>query len=122
MGEARPDDERERRRSAVGELGAALRDLADVAVRTEVGEEELAAATAAARELTRALGARSRELLQVAAVDDPDAGERWYSPVYGPGSPIAPPLELAPATPGTAIGRPPWNGFPRRDPGAAPSP
>jgi uncharacterized protein (TIGR00369 family) len=105
VGEARPDDERERRRSAVGELGAALRDLADAAVRTEVGEEELAAATAAARELTRALGARSRELLQVAAVDDPDAGERWYSPVYGPGSPIAPPLELDPATPGTAIGR-----------------
>jgi len=97
------DDERERRRSAVGELGAALRDLADAAVRTEVGEDELAAATAATRELTRALGARSRELLQIAAVDDPDAGERWYSPVYGPGSPIAPPLVLAPAASGTAI-------------------
>ena len=28
----------------------------------------------------------------MAAVDDPVRGERWYSPVYGPGSPVAPPL------------------------------
>ena len=29
---------------------------------------------------------------EIASVDDPETGERWYSPVYGPGSPVAPPM------------------------------
>jgi uncharacterized protein (TIGR00369 family) len=82
-----------------------LRDLADAAVRTEVPADELAAVAAAARELTARLRATGRELHEVASVDDPDAGERWYSPVYGPGSPVAPPLEVSDTPDGRATGR-----------------
>ena len=93
------------RREAVGELGTALRELVDAAVRTEVGLPELAEAAGLARELAALLRGQSRELHEIAAVDDPETGERWYSPVYGPGNPIAPPL-VATATPdGRATGR-----------------
>jgi acyl-coenzyme A thioesterase PaaI-like protein len=97
--------ERTARREVVGELGAALRDLVDAAVRTEVPAEELAAVAAAARELTARLRADGRELHDIASVDDPERGERWYSPVYGPGSPVAPPLEATDTPDGRATGR-----------------
>jgi uncharacterized protein (TIGR00369 family) len=84
--------DREVRRAAVGELGTALRELVDAAVRTEVSVTELAEATGLARELAARLRAESRELHEIASVDDPEIGERWYSPVYGPGSPVAPPM------------------------------
>jgi hypothetical protein len=76
----------------VGELGDALRELVDAAVRTEVPLAELAEATDLARELAARLRADSRELHEIASVDDPEIGERWYSPVYGPGNPVAPPM------------------------------
>ncbi|TFV76220.1 PaaI family thioesterase [Blastococcus sp. CT_GayMR20] len=98
-------DERVVRRDAVGELGAALRDLVDAAVRTEVPLEELGAATAAARELAARLRAETRGLHDIAGVDDPETGERWYSPVYGPGNPIAPPLVPTDSADGRATGR-----------------
>ncbi len=98
-------DERAARRQVVGELGAALRELADAAVRTEVPDDELAAVAAVARELTARLRATSRGLHEVAAVDDTDTGERWYSPVYGPGSPVAPPLVASDTPDGRATGR-----------------
>ncbi|SDO52697.1 uncharacterized domain 1-containing protein [Klenkia soli] len=85
---------REERRDAVGDLGAAMRELVDACVRTEVDAAELAAVAAGARELAARLRVGGRGLLDVAAVDDPVAGERWYSPVYGPGSPVAPPLTV----------------------------
>lgn len=84
------DEARSLRRQAVGTLGAALRELADVAVRTEVPVADLEKATALAAELTALLGTDVREVHQIAAVDDPEVGERWYNPVYGPGSPVAP--------------------------------
>ena len=85
---------RDRRRDVVGSLGTALRELVDAAVRTEVDEAELAAVEAVVREQAARLRAVSRELTAIAAVDDPEMGERWYSPVYGPGSPLAPPLQV----------------------------
>jgi uncharacterized protein (TIGR00369 family) len=97
--------EREVRREAVGELGAALRDLVDAAVRTEVSLDELAAATAAARELAASLRTETRSLHDIATVDDPSTGERWYSPVYGPGNPVAPPMEASSTPDGRATGR-----------------
>jgi uncharacterized protein (TIGR00369 family) len=97
--------ERSARRDAVGALGAALRDVVDAAVRTEVSIEDLAAATVAARELAERLRAEGRDLHQVARVDDPDVGERWYSPVYGPGNPVAPPMVATQADDGRAEGR-----------------
>jgi acyl-coenzyme A thioesterase PaaI-like protein len=93
------------RRAAVADLGDALRELVDAAVRTEVGETELAAAAAAARDLAGRLRASSRGLHEIARVDDPETGERWYSPVYGPGSPVAPPLVASDTPDGRATGR-----------------
>ena len=98
-------EDRAIRREAVGELGAALRDLVDAAVRTEVPLEELGAATVAARELAARLRADPRGLHDIAGVDDPEIGERWYSPVYGPGNPIAPPLLATDSADGRATGR-----------------
>lgn len=80
------------RREAVADLGAALRELVGAAVRTEVPLDRLVEATTAARELTALLSGELREVHEIASVDDPDTGERWYSPVYGPGSPVAPPM------------------------------
>ena len=100
-----PAADREVRREVVGELGAALRDLVDAAVRTEVPADELAAVAGVARELTARLRATGRGLHEVASVDDPDAGERWYSPVYGPGSPVAPPMQVSDTPDGRATGR-----------------
>jgi uncharacterized protein (TIGR00369 family) len=98
-------DERAVRRAAVGELGTALRELVDAAVRTEVSVDELAAATAEARALTERLRAEGRGLHDIATVDDPEIGERWYSPVYGPGNPVAPPLVATDSPDGRATGR-----------------
>jgi uncharacterized protein (TIGR00369 family) len=98
-------DGRAIRRAAVGELGTALRELVDAAVRTEVSVDELAAATAEARALTARLRAEGRGLHGIAAVDDPEAGERWYSPVYGPGNPVAPPMVATHSPDGRATGR-----------------
>ena len=97
-------EERAVRRDAVGELGAALRDLVDAAVRTEVSIDELAAATGTARQLAAKLRADTRGLHDIAAVDDPEIGERWYSPVYGPGNPVAPPMVATQTDDGRATG------------------
>jgi uncharacterized protein (TIGR00369 family) len=98
--------DREVRRDAVGALGEALRELVDAAVRTEVPVGELEKATAAAQELTALLAADLRQVHEIASVDDPETGERWYSPVYGPGNPVAPPMvvEDFPAD-GRCVGR-----------------
>jgi uncharacterized protein (TIGR00369 family) len=98
-------EERTARRDAVGELGSALRELVDAAVRTEVPVEELSATADAARQLASRLRAETRGLHDIASVDDPEIGERWYSPVYGPGNPVAPPLVATDSTDGRATGR-----------------
>jgi uncharacterized protein (TIGR00369 family) len=97
--------ERDERRLAVGVLGTALRDLVDAAVRTEVPLEELQSAAAVAEALTERLRAESRGLTEIARVDDPEIGERWYSPVYGPGNPVAPPMVASQTPDGRAEGR-----------------
>ena len=98
-------EERNVRRDAVADLGTALRALVDAAVRTEVSLEELADATTAARDLATRLRADSREVHDIARVDDPVIGERWYSPVYGPGNPVAPPIVATQTNDGRATGR-----------------
>jgi acyl-coenzyme A thioesterase PaaI-like protein len=99
-----PED-RAIRREAVGLLGSALRDLVDAAVRTEVPLDELAEAAAAAGEIAKLLRGETRTLHEVASVDDPEIGERWYSPVYGPGNPVAPPMVADQTPDGRAEGR-----------------
>jgi uncharacterized protein (TIGR00369 family) len=98
-------EERATRRDAVGELGSALRELVDAAVRTEVSLEELVAVADGARQLSARLRADSRGLHEIASVDDPEIGQRWYSPVYGPGSPVAPPMVATDSSDGRAVGR-----------------
>ena len=98
-------EERAVRREAVGALGSALRELVDAAVRTEVPLDELAEAAAVATELAARLRRRTRSLHEVASVDDPQVGERWYSPVYGPGNPVAPPMVADQTPDGRAEGR-----------------
>ncbi|CCG02127.1 PaaI family thioesterase [Blastococcus saxobsidens] len=98
-------EQRAVRRDAVGDLGAALRDLVDAAVRTEVPLEELADVAGAVRELAGRLRADGRGLHDIASVDDPEIGERWYSPVYGPGNPVAPPMHASSTPEGRATGR-----------------
>ena len=98
-------EERALRRQAVGDLGTALRDLVDAAIRTEVPVEQLLSAAEAARQLAAGLRAETRGLHDIARVDDPEIGERWYSPVYGPGNPLAPPMVATHTTDGRATGR-----------------
>jgi acyl-coenzyme A thioesterase PaaI-like protein len=98
-------EERAVRRDAVGDLGSALRELVDAAVRTEVPLSELAEAAGLARELADRLQGESRSLHEIASVDDPEIGERWYSPVYGPGNPVAPPVVATDSPDGRATGR-----------------
>jgi acyl-coenzyme A thioesterase PaaI-like protein len=98
-------DELLQRRSVVGDLGDALRELVAAAVLTEVAEDELAAVAAVVREQAARLRARSRPLTGIAGVDDPEAGERWYNPVYGPGNPMAPPLDVSVSEAGRVTGR-----------------
>ena len=98
-------EQRDARRAAVGELGTALRELVDAAVLTEAPVAELTAAAGAARELAARLRMEARGLHEIASVDDPATGERWYSPVYGPGNPVAPPLAATHSPDGRAEGR-----------------
>jgi acyl-coenzyme A thioesterase PaaI-like protein len=105
VGEPLTGGARDRRRAVVGDLGTALRELVDAAVRTEVDEAELAAVEAVVREQTARLRTVSRELTGIAAVDDPEIGERWYNPVYGPGNPLAPPLEVTHSAEGRVSAR-----------------
>jgi uncharacterized protein (TIGR00369 family) len=98
------DEDLTARRVAVTELGSALRELVEAAVRTEVPVADLEAATGTARQLAARLRAVSRDLHDLPSVDDA-TGERWYSPVYGPGNPVAPPLEAEHTPDGRATGR-----------------
>ena len=60
---------------------------------------------AAVGKLGAALRAETRGLHDIATVDDPGTGERWYSPVYGPGNPVAPPVVATDTPDGRATGR-----------------
>ena len=105
MAEALDPDKRAIRREAVSGLGAALRGLVDAAVRTEAPVEVLEEIADSVRMLAERLRAEQRPLKAIAAVDDPEVGERWYNPVYGPGSPIAPPMVVEDFPDGRCVGR-----------------
>jgi hypothetical protein len=82
------------RREAVAELGAGLRTLTDLLVRTEVGAEVLRDAARQLREVAPALRERIRDVAEPASVDDLMGGVRMFNPVIGAGNPIAPPLRI----------------------------
>ena len=93
------------RRDAVATLGSALRDLVDAAVRPEVPLAELEDVAESAQQLAARLRMDMRGLQEPTSLDDPETGERVYSPVYGPGNPIAPRLAATHTPDGRASGR-----------------
>jgi hypothetical protein len=95
-------DLRDRRR-AVRELGAALRELTEAAVSTEVDAAILDEVTEQVRGLVSSLAAARRERGQPATVDDGRRPRRLYNPAAGPGNPIAPPMRVE-IVDGAAIG------------------
>jgi uncharacterized protein (TIGR00369 family) len=93
------------RRDAAGALGSALRDLVDAAVRTEVPLAELQDVTDVVAQLAARLRVDMRGLNEPTDLDDPDTGERVFSPVYGAGNPLAPRLTASDTRDGRATGR-----------------
>jgi len=81
------------RRAAVEDLGTATRSLVHAVIDTEVDDATLARAAALAREAARLLEAAVRPANRLPALDAPGTG-RTYSPVTGPGSPVAPPVRI----------------------------
>jgi hypothetical protein len=82
------------RREAVAELGAGLRMLTDLLVRTEAGADVLRDAARQLRDMAPALRERIRDVAEPASVDDLMGGVRMFNPVIGAGNPIAPPLRI----------------------------
>jgi acyl-coenzyme A thioesterase PaaI-like protein len=80
------------RRTAIAELGEALRALVEQAAATEVPTDELRRAAALLREATAVVGTQRRERGQLPSADDLLGGIRMYNPVCGSGSALAPPL------------------------------
>lgn len=95
-------DLRDRRR-AVHELGAALRELIEATVSTEVDAATLDVVSEQVRGLVPALAAARRKRGQPATVDNRRRPRRLYNPAVGPGNPIAPPMQVE-IIDGVAIG------------------
>lgn len=89
---AEPDAEVTERRAAAADLGAALRELGDSAVRTKADADVLRAVTEQVRGLVPELGEDRRTRGEKATADSPSV--RMYNPATGPGSPIAPPMSV----------------------------
>ncbi len=105
MTERLSPDQLAARRDAVGALGSALRDLVDAAVRTEVPLAELEDVTATVQQLAARLRVDMRGLQETTPLDDPETGDRWYSPAHGAGNPLAPRLTATDTPDGRATGR-----------------
>jgi acyl-coenzyme A thioesterase PaaI-like protein len=91
------------RRQAVRELGAALRELNEAAVSSEVDTDTLRQIAQHARELVPALDPSRRTRNQLPSVDDLRSGRRMYNPAVGPGNPMAPPMHVE-IVDGVAVG------------------
>jgi acyl-CoA thioesterase FadM len=87
-------DAQRERRSAIDELGEALRELVELAATTEVPADELRQAAALIRQAIGPLGKEVRHREQLPAADDLLAGIRMYNPVTGTGSALSPPLRI----------------------------
>ncbi|MFI5889657.1 PaaI family thioesterase [Actinoplanes sp. NPDC051513] len=98
------EDTRALRRTAITELGDALRVLVEHATTTEAPADDLLRAAAEIREAAALLGERVRGRSTLASADDLLDGVRMYNPVIGAGSALAPPLRIE-LVDGTAIGR-----------------
>ncbi|QYX81778.1 PaaI family thioesterase [Streptomyces akebiae] len=91
-------------REAIAALGHELRLLVDATVRTEASPETTQRLADGVRALTGQLIGRRRSPADIPEVDEFPGGVRMYSPVTGPGSPMAPPMRVAPYE-GGVVGR-----------------
>ncbi|WP_329360693.1 PaaI family thioesterase [Streptomyces sp. NBC_01483] len=89
-------EELDHQRAAIAALGHELRALVDATVRTATPPEVLHRMTDEVRRLTGQLTGRRRARAEIPAVDEFPGGVRMYSPVTGPGSPLAPPMQVTP--------------------------
>lgn len=95
------DDERLAvHRAAVADLGTELRALVETSVRTTASTQTLRHLAQEVRALREGLRAPVRERSRIPAVDCFPQGPRMYSPASGKGSPLAPPMRVAPASDG----------------------
>ncbi|NEA98690.1 PaaI family thioesterase [Streptomyces sp. SID13726] len=93
-------EERELQKAAVTRLGQELRSLVEATVRTAATPDTLHRVADGVRHLTGRLTGRRRARAEIPEVDEFPAGARMYSPVVGPGSPLAPPVVVTPTEDG----------------------
>lgn len=83
------------RRRAVAEVGAQLRRLRSAATATEQTADELEGVAAALAAVADRLDGGPKRTRRVpSSSDDLARGVRMYNPVWGPGSVLAPPMEM----------------------------
>ncbi|GAB3291408.1 PaaI family thioesterase [Parasphingorhabdus pacifica] len=87
-----PNEQSADRRRAAAELGAALRDLNEAAVSTEVDVDTLARVAAQVRECVGPLAVATRTRDELPSADENMPVHRTYNPAIGLGNPIAPPM------------------------------
>ncbi|QOV36687.1 PaaI family thioesterase [Streptomyces ferrugineus] len=97
-------EELDHQRRAITALGHEMRALVDATVRTAAPAEVLHRVTDGVRRLTGQLTGRRRVRGEIPDVDEFPGGARMYSPVTGPGSPLAPPMQVTPEDDGI-VGR-----------------
>ncbi|MFF8392045.1 PaaI family thioesterase [Streptomyces sp. NPDC016172] len=94
----------EHQREAIAALGHQLRLLVDATVRTAASPATLDRLAGGVRALTEQLTGHRRQPADIPEVDEFPGGIRMYSPVTGPGSPLAPPMRVTPMD-GGVMGR-----------------
>jgi acyl-coenzyme A thioesterase PaaI-like protein len=95
----------ERRRTAVAELGTALRQAIEASIRSEVEIAELEAVTKVIAAAGERLAAVEREIRQPASVDDLMGSVRMFNVAGGEGNPLAPPVRVETDGQGLVVGR-----------------
>lgn len=87
-------EEIERQRALYGPLAQAVRELADAVIRTEVGDDEIAAAQAEIEAVTKRLRERQIPGSYGVRFNADGEGRAWGNAVVGTRNPVAPPLKI----------------------------
>jgi acyl-coenzyme A thioesterase PaaI-like protein len=87
-------EEIERQRALYGPLTQAVRELADAVIRTEVGDDEIAAAQAEIEAVTKRLRERQIPGSYGVRFNADGEGRAWGNAVVGTRNPVAPPLKI----------------------------
>ncbi|MFG3341268.1 PaaI family thioesterase [Glycomyces sp. NPDC048151] len=96
------DDDLQRRRDLIDDLGGELRALIETAVRTDMSAETLQELVGEVKRLEDRFTGMRRKRSHIPDVDVFPGGLRVYSPASGPGNPFAPPLRIEPDAEGVS--------------------